>query len=120
MKFKYDKQRKLLFFINPLLPVKGYQYMNICGILFTRNESAIDRMTDSTVRHEVTHTKQIIEMGIILYYLWYVIEWLIRLLIMADSHKAYRAISFEKESRAAGADPNYNRKVFQYRWINYL
>lgn len=75
--------------------------MNICGILFTRNESAIDRMTDSTVRHEVTHTKQIIEMGIIFYYLWYVIEWLIRLLIMADSHKAYRAIS-EKESRAAG------------------
>lgn len=111
MKFKYDKQRKLLFFINPLLPVKGYQYMNICGILFTRNESAIDRMTDSTVRHEVTHTKQIIEMGIIFYYLWCVIEWLIRLLIMADSHKAYRA---------AGADPNYNRKVFQYRWINYL
>ncbi|UWG73637.1 MAG: protein of unknown function DUF4157 [Bacteriophage sp.] len=120
MKFKYDKQRKLLFFINSLFPVKGYQYMNICGILFTRNESAIDRMTDSTVRHEVTHTKQIIEMGIIFYYLWYVIEWLIRLLIMADSHKAYRAISFEKESRAAGADPNYNRKVFQYRWINYL
>lgn len=62
MKFKYDKQRKLLFFINSLFPVKGYQYMNICGILFTRNESAIDRMTD----------------------------------------------------------PNYNRKVFQYRWINYL
>ncbi len=120
MKFKYDKQRKLLFFINPLLPVKGYQYMNICGILFTRNESAIDRMTDSTVRHEVTHTKQIIEMGIIFYYLWYVIEWLIRLLIMADSHKAYKAISFEVESRMAAIDPNYNRKVFQYRWINYL
>lgn len=120
MKFKYDKQRKLLFFINPLFPVKGYQYMNICGILFTRNESAIDRMTDSTVRHEVTHTKQIIEMGIIFYYLWYVIEWLIRLLIMADSHKAYKAISFEVESRMAAIDSNYNRKVFQYRWINYL
>lgn len=41
-------------------------------------------MTDSTVRHEVTHTKQIIEMGIIFYYLWYVIEWLIRLLITTE------------------------------------
>lgn len=35
MKFKYDKSKGLLFFINPLLPVKGYSFMNICAIMFT-------------------------------------------------------------------------------------
>ena len=44
MKFKYDKSKGLLFFINPLLPVKGYSFMNICAIMFTRSEDYIKRM----------------------------------------------------------------------------
>lgn len=55
MKFKYDKSKGLLFFINPLLPVKGYSFMNICAIMFTRSEDYIKRMTQATVTHEKTH-----------------------------------------------------------------
>lgn len=47
MKFKYDKSKGLLFFINPLLPVKGYSFMNICAIMFTRSEDYIKRMTQA-------------------------------------------------------------------------
>lgn len=61
MKFKYDKSKGLLFFINPLLPVKGYSFMNICGIMFTRSEDYIKRMSQATVTHEKTHTKQILK-----------------------------------------------------------
>lgn len=56
MKFKYDKSKGLLFFINPLLPVKGYSFMNICAIMFTRSEDYIKRMSQATVTHEKTHT----------------------------------------------------------------
>ena len=73
MKFKYDKSKGLLFFINPLLPVKGYSFMNICAIMFTRSEDYIKRMSQATVTHEKTHTKQILEMGIVFFYLWYVL-----------------------------------------------
>ena len=83
MKFKYDKSKGLLFFINPLLPVKGYSFMNICGIMFTRSEDYIKRMSQATVTHEKTHTKQILEMGIVFFYLWYVIEWFIKLQLVA-------------------------------------
>ena len=48
--------------------------MNICGIMFTRSEDYIKRMSQATVTHEKTHTKQILEMGIVFFYLWYVIE----------------------------------------------
>lgn len=63
MKFKYDKSKGLLFFINPLLPVKGYSFMNICAIMFTRSEDYIKRMTQATVTHEKTHNKTDIRNG---------------------------------------------------------
>lgn len=97
MKFKYDKSKGLLFFINPLLPVKGYSFMNICAIMFTRSEDYIKRMTQATVTHEKTHTKQILEMGIVFFYLWYVLEWFVRLFIDKNGHTAYRNISFEEK-----------------------
>ena len=98
MKFKYDKSKGLLFFINPLLPVKGYSFMNICAIMFTRSEDYIKRMSQATVTHEKTHTKQILEMGIVFFYLWYVIEYLIRLIIYKNTKLAYKNISFEREA----------------------
>lgn len=97
MKFKYDKSKGLLFFINPLLPVKGYSFMNICAIMFTRSEDYIKRMTQTTVTHEKTHTKQMLEMGIVFFYLWYVIEWFIKLLASGNAHTAYRNISLKEK-----------------------
>lgn len=97
MKFKYDKSKGLLFFINPLLPVKGYSFMNICAIMFTRSEDYIKRMTQATVTHEKTHTKQMLEMGVIFFYLWYVIEWFIKLIANGNAHTAYRNISLREK-----------------------
>ena len=84
MKFKYDKSKGLLFF------------MNICAIMFTRSEDYIKRMSQATVTHEKTHTKQMLEMGIVFFYLWYVIEWFIKLIANGNAHTAYRNISFER------------------------
>lgn len=120
MKFKYDKSKGLLFFINPLLPVKGYSFMNICAIMFTRSEDYIKRMSDNTVRHEKAHSKQIVEMLVILFYIWYVLEWFIKLLIYRNAHTAYRNISFEREARYVAEHPELNRKTFSYGWFKWI
>lgn len=120
MKFKYDKSKGLLFFINPLLPVKGYSFMNICAIMFTRSEDYIKRMSQATVTHEKTHTKQMLEMGIVFFYLWYVIEWFIKLLSSGNAHTAYRNISFEREARYVAEHPEYERKTFSYGWFKWI
>lgn len=49
------------------------------------------------INRDKIHLKQQIEMLIIGFYLWYIIEFLIRLLIYKKWMKAYYGISFERE-----------------------
>ena len=94
--------------------------------------------------HECTHARQWTEMtmlaGLLLlvavlawgvsawwflavplvYYLWYGVEYLIRLCILHDGNKAYRAVSFEQEAYANERDANYNENAKYFAWITYI
>ena len=72
---------------------------------------------DRTIRHERIHWKQQMEMLIIPFYLWYLIEWVIRLFMKGN---AYRNISFEREAYKNDWIPNYLDKRKSYSWIKYL
>lgn len=52
------------------------------------------------INHERIHLRQAIELLIFPFYIWYVLEFLIRYLHYKDFHKAYRNISFEREAYA--------------------
>jgi len=79
-----------------IIPFKGYVAINLFGVLFARNEYK-GHISDVVINHEEIHTEQMRELLYIGFYLWYVIEWLIKL----PFHKnAYRAISFEREAYA--------------------
>lgn len=86
MKFVWDKKRKLLFFINKLLPFKSFKYFNFFGIMVTRIKDVLERFTDMAARHEGTHTIQMLEVGILPYYPLYVLEFLIKLIIYRNWH----------------------------------
>ena len=94
--------------------------MNICAIMFTRSEDYIKRMSQATVTHEKTHTKQILEMGIVFFYLWYVLEWFVRLFIDKNGLTAYRNISFEREAYYNELDYEYLNNRNKYRFLKYL
>lgn len=119
MKFVWDKKRKLLFFINKLLPFKGSKYFNFFGIMVTRIKNVLEKFTDMAARHEGTYTIQMLEVGILPYYPLYVLEFLIKLVIYRNWNTAYKAVSFEREARMAQYEVDYyeSRKVFQYKWI---
>ena len=74
---------------NKLLPLKGFAAINLFGILFVRKDSKI---TDRLLNHEAIHTAQMKELGYIFFYIWYVIEWFIKLF---TTKNAYKSISFE-------------------------
>lgn len=59
--------------------------------------------------------------AIVAFYLWYAVEWLIRLFIYKDSKTAYRKVSFEQEAYSSEQDCNYieNRLLFS-GWMQYL
>ncbi len=96
---------------NNIIPFEGFKAINLCGIVFIRKNTEIDFIT---IQHELIHTEQMKELLYVFFYIWYVIEWFVRLIIYRNFDKAYRKISFEKEAYSSQTDEEYllNRKMF--------
>jgi len=75
-----------------------------------------DKITAKTRRHEMIHYAQQKEMLIIFFYLWYILEWFVKLFVYGN--KAYYNISFEREAYKHDYDVSYNRKHFA--WIKFI
>ena len=88
--------------------------MNLFGVLFVRGNARID---DITLNHEKIHTAQIKELLYVFFYVWYVIEWLIRLFMKGN---AYRNISFEREAYNNENDLDYLHDRKRFSWTSYL
>lgn len=98
--------------INNILPPKGFLCINLFGILFCRRQlNSID------INHELIHTAQMKEMLYVFFYIWYVIEWFIKLFIYQDSNSAYRNISFEREAYENQDNLDYLKTRKHYGWI---
>ncbi len=97
-----------------ILPLKKYDAMNFFGLLFVHYGVSL---TDELINHERIHTQQMVEMGFIPFYFWYITEWLIRLPIKG---RAYTNISFEREAYAYMNDLTYLKHRKHYAWMNFL
>ena len=89
---------------NSIIPFKGFLAINLFGVLFIRKEYKDyvknNKKAIYMVNHESIHTKQMIELGYVFFYIIYLLEWIYRLLFTKDrfSNNAYRNISFEQEA----------------------
>ena len=68
------------------------------------------------VNHEKIHIRQQLELLIIFFYIWYVIEYYYWYIKLKNKHLAYRNISFEREAYAMEEDLNYleTRKLWSF------
>ena len=112
---------------NKIIPFSGYKAINLFGILFVRSGCTMD---DEDINHESIHTAQMEDfvfgcswlrlIGAIFFYLWYVIEFLIRLIQYQDWHSAYRNISFEREAFANEDNLEYLDSRKGYAFVDYI
>ena len=103
---------------NKIIPMKGYKAINIFGVLFSR-EGAV--LTKEDLNHERIHTAQMRETLFIGFYLWYAVEWVIRLFLDGlDGHTAYRNVSFEREAYANEGDKGYLSGRRFWSFLKYL
>ena len=68
------------------------------------------------INHEKIHLRQQLELLIIFFYIWYVVEYYYWLVKLKNKHLAYRNISFEREAYSMEEDLNYleTRKFWSF------
>lgn len=96
------------------LPPKGFLAINLFGIIVGRKDGC--KLTKYDINHERIHTAQMTELLWILFYLFYFLEWLFRVVQYQSLLKGYYNISFEREAYKYGNDLEYlkNRKRFAF------
>lgn len=77
-------------------------------------------VTDRLLNHEKIHMKQQLETLILPFYLWYLIEFIIRILQYRNFEKAYRNISFEREAYHYESQIEYLNRRKRYAWTGFL
>lgn len=99
---------------NKFIPFKGFAAINLFGVIFARRG---ERISKRTIRHESIHTAQMRDLLYIGFYLWYLIEWIVRLFMRGG---AYRNISFEREAYTHENDVDYLKERHGFAFFNYL
>ncbi|MDO4210884.1 MAG: CPBP family intramembrane metalloprotease [Bacteroidales bacterium] len=102
---------------NRFIPFRPFWATNLCGFVFVRKD--VGRLTEEASNHEYIHSLQQREMGYVLFFLWYNIEWLMRLVFYRNSMKAYRNIAFEREAYANERNLNYAKQRRHFAWCKY-
>ena len=76
------------------------------------------KMIKKLINHERIHERQQKEMLIIPFYIWYLLEWLVRLI--TNPGNAYKSISFEREAKENEHNKEYLEKREKFSWIKYI
>ena len=124
---------------NKFIPFKGYETINLFGILFTRGD--IDEIE---YNHENIHTQQMIECFIIgaififvicaifklsliwmiiapaTFYILYCLEYIVIRLFHKKQNDAYHDVSFEEEAYNNEKYLTYNYTRIPFAWIKFI
>ena len=72
------------------------------------------------INHEKIHLKQQAELLWIFFFIWYLIEGFIRLILYRNWDLAYRNISFEREAYHNENNLEYHKVRKRFSFLNYL
>lgn len=102
---------------NRFIPFKPYAAINFFGVVFVRKGI---HLTKQDQNHEYIHTLQQREMLFVFFFLWYIVEWLLRFIMLRNAHDAYRAISFEREAYRHMNNLCYRNHRRHFAWMRYI
>ena len=107
------------------LPAKGYYGICLFDNLIIREEYRDKPIKQSTINHESIHASQARDFGIgfcgyFIFYLWYLLEWLLKLPWKLLKYDPYMSIGFEQEAYNRDVDPNYLKNRKRFAWVKYI
>ena len=108
----------MILIVFKYLTPRGFRGLTFFPFVFLMNkEDVLDKVF---VNHEKIHLRQQLELLVLPFYVWYVMEFLIRWIITKDKNVAYRNISFEKEAYTNEKDLNYIESRSFWKFLNYF
>lgn len=113
---------------NNIIPFKGYVAINLFGVLFVRNEykTLFNKtfFSKKVINHESIHTQQMKELLYIPFYIWYIIEYIIKLILCITKKDhftiAYYSVCFEQEAKLNTYNLEYLNSRKKYNWLKYV
>ncbi|WP_299889406.1 hypothetical protein [uncultured Lacinutrix sp.] len=107
-----------MILISKYIVPKGYTGITIFPFVFLRNKAL--KADVVLVNHEKIHLRQQLELFIFPFYMFYGIEFLIRLVIYKNWYMAYRNISFEREAYRNQCNLNYIKSRPYWGFYSYM
>lgn len=101
------------------IPFSGYICIMICGLLIVRKEYK-SCLTSQIANHEAIHFQQQKEMLFLPFFIWYAVEWIVRLIQYGNTRLAYCNISFEREAKSNEGNDEYLKERPSYNFLEYL
>lgn len=103
-----------------IVPPSGFIAMTIFPFIFIRKKMS-RCFDDVDERHETIHGRQQIELLLLLFFVWYGIEYVVRWICYGfDGKLAYKNIAFEQEAYLNEHEEFYITQRKLYSWIKYL
>ena len=105
-------------FRNKHIPFRGFQAINLFGFVFVRKDSF--PLNETAINHEKIHTRQMLELAFLPFYLFYIFEWIWRSIAHKSFKKGYFSISFEREAYENQENMEYLKKRRFWAFLKYL
>ncbi len=104
-----------------MIIIRGIKFKTIEGIalwpfILVKTKSPSARL----LLHERIHLRQQLEMLVIPFYIWYIMEWTWKWIRCKDANQAYHAIGFEREAYANDHNPEYLKTRRFWNFIPYI
>lgn len=103
--------------ISKYLVPSGYRGITLFPFIFLKYKE--DKANAVLLNHERIHIKQQIELLILPFFIWYILEYSLKLIYYKNKNVAYRNISFEREAYANENDLNYTVKRSFWAFLHF-
>ncbi|SRR5690554_3783082 len=107
-----------MVYISKILIPRGFRGITLYPFIVLKNKE--DKNNSIIINHEKIHLRQQAEMLVVLFYIWYGLEFLIRLLQYKSRQMAYRNISFEREAYQNEKNTTYLKERFFWKFLKYI
>lgn len=97
---------------------KNFRGLAIFPFIILKENSL--KSNSTLINHEKIHIRQQLELLWVIFFIWYGIEFLVRLIQFKNAYEAYQNISFEKEAYQNDTNLNYLKQRKFWKFAQYL